>query len=285
MLNSIQSFTTAFADLAWGPWLLWLLLGGGFYFLVRSRFTPFRYLGHAIDLIRGKYDNPDHPGHINHFSALSAALAGTIGMGNIAGVALAIKIGGPGAIFWMWMTAILGIATKFFTCTLAVMYRGKDDAGELQGGPMYVIREGLPKRFHFLAFFFAIVGMVGCLPALQANQLIQIFRDLVFIEQGIIAPGADPFLLQLKQRHLISCPHRHGDFWWAASDCTHRFGIGALHGRVVLSRHYFCVVIKRGTSARCLWLYPKRRIHRGSSRWWQLVGNDDLRRTTGRLQQ
>ena len=197
MLDTFQSFTTAFADLAWGPWLLWLLLGGGFYFLVRARFTPFRYLGHAIDLLRGKYDNPDHPGHISHFSALSAALAGTIGMGNIAGVALAIKIGGPGAIFWMWMTAILGIATKFFTCTLAVMYRGKDDAGELQGGPMYVIREGLPKRFHFLAFFFAIVGMVGCLPALQANQLIQIFRDLVFLEQGILAPGADPFYYNL----------------------------------------------------------------------------------------
>ena len=197
MLDTFQSITTTFADLAWGPWLLWLLLGGGFYFLVRSRFTPFRYLGHAIDLIRGKYDDPNHPGHINHFSALSAALAGTIGMGNIAGVALAIKIGGPGAIFWMWMTAILGIATKFFTCTLAVMYRGKDDAGELQGGPMYVIREGLPKRFHFLAFFFAIVGMVGCLPALQANQLIQIFRDLVFFEQGIIAPGADPFYYNL----------------------------------------------------------------------------------------
>ncbi len=204
MLDTFQSFTTAFADLAWGPWLLWLLLGGGFYFLVRARFTPFRYLGHAIDLLRGKYDNPDHPGHISHFSALSAALAGTIGMGNIAGVALAIKIGGPGAIFWMWMTAILGIATKFFTCTLAVMYRGKDDAGELQGGPMYVIREGLPKRFHFLAFFFAIVGMVGCLPALQANQLIQIFRDLVFFEQGIIAPGADPFYYNLGSGIILA---------------------------------------------------------------------------------
>ena len=203
MLDTFQSFTTAFADLAWGPWLLWLLLGGGFYFLVRARFTPFRYLGHAIDLLRGKYDNPDHPGHISHFSALSAALAGTIGMGNIAGVALAIKIGGPGAIFWMWMTAILGIATKFFTCTLAVMYRGKDDAGELQGGPMYVIREGLPKRFHFLAFFFAIVGMVGCLPALQANQLIQIFRDLVFLEQGILAPGADPFYYNLGSSGIV----------------------------------------------------------------------------------
>ena len=77
MLDTFQSITTTFADLAWGPWLLRLLLGGGFYFLVRSRFTPFRYLGHAIDLIRGKYDDPNHPGHINHFSALSAALAGT----------------------------------------------------------------------------------------------------------------------------------------------------------------------------------------------------------------
>ena len=110
-------------------------------------------------------------------------------MGNIAGVALAIQIGGPGAIFWMWMTAILGIATKFFTCSLAVMYRGYDDKGELQGGPMYVIREALPKRWHFLASLFAIVGLVGCLPALQSNQLIQIFRDLVMIEQGFLSPN------------------------------------------------------------------------------------------------
>lgn len=197
MLDTIHVITTRFADLAWGPWLLWLLLGGGVYFLVLSRFTPFRYLLHALDLIRGKYDNPDDPGHINHFSALSAALAGTIGMGNIAGVALAIKIGGPGAIFWMWMTAVLGIATKFFTCSLAVMYRGKDDAGELQGGPMYVIREGLPKNMRFLAYFFAVVAMIGCLPVLQSNQLIQIIRDLVFIDQGLLGAQEDPFYFNL----------------------------------------------------------------------------------------
>ena len=197
MLDTINLITTRFADLAWGPWLLWLLLGGGFYFLVLSRFTPFRYLRHAFDLIRGKYDNPNDPGHINHFSALSAALAGTIGMGNIAGVALAIQIGGPGAIFWMWMTAILGIATKFFTCSLAVMYRGKDDAGELQGGPMYVIREALPKNMHFLAYFFAIVAMIGCLPVLQSNQLIQIIRDLIFIDQGLLGADQDPFYFNL----------------------------------------------------------------------------------------
>jgi AGCS family alanine or glycine:cation symporter len=158
MLDTIHLVTTLFATYAWGPWLLCLLLGGGVYFLLISKFAPFMHLGHALDLVRGKYNNPNDPGHITHFSALSAAMAGTIGMGNIAGVALAIKIGGPGAIFWMWVTAIIGIATKFFTCSLAVMYRGQDDTGALQGGPMYVIRQGLPRRWHFLASMFAIVG-------------------------------------------------------------------------------------------------------------------------------
>ena len=196
-MDTINRLTTTFADLAWGPWLLALLIGGGFAFLVYSRFTPFAYLGHAVDLIRGKYDNPDDPGHINHAKALSAALAGTIGMGNIAGVALAISIGGPGCIFWMWMTAILGMATKFFTCSLAVMFRGKDSAGEVQGGPMYVIREALPKKYHFLAYWFAIFGVIASLPALQSNQLIQIFRDLVFVEYGLVEAGADTTALNL----------------------------------------------------------------------------------------
>jgi AGCS family alanine or glycine:cation symporter len=197
MLERIEAITTTLADLAWGPWLLVLLLGGGIYFLIRSHFTPFRYLPHAIELLRGRYDNTADPGHISHFKALSTALAGTIGMGNIAGVALAITIGGPGAIFWMWMTAVVGMATKFFTCSLAVMYRGRDSNGELQGGPMYVIREGLPKRLHWLAYMFAIVGAIGALPALQSNQLIQIFRDLVLIESGWLSVDADPFHFNL----------------------------------------------------------------------------------------
>ena len=204
MLDTIQYITTQFANYAWGPWLLCLLLGGGFYFLIRSRFASFFYLRHALDLVRGKFDNPNDPGHINHFSALTAAMAGTIGMGNIAGVALAIQIGGPGAIFWMWMTAILGIATKFFTCSLAVMYRGYDDNGELQGGPMYVIREALPKRWHFLASIFAVVGLIGCLPALQSNQLIQIFRDLVMIDQGLLSADEDPFIFNLTSGIVLA---------------------------------------------------------------------------------
>ena len=204
MLDTIQYITTQFANYAWGPWLLCLLLGGGFYFLACSKFAPFFYLRHAVDLVRGKYDNPNDPGHISHFSALTAAMAGTIGMGNIAGVALAIQIGGPGAIFWMWITAILGIATKFFTCSLAVMYRGYDDNGELQGGPMYVIREALPKRWHFLATVFAVVGLIGCLPALQSNQLIQIFRDLVMVDQGLLGADEDPFMFNLSSGIVLA---------------------------------------------------------------------------------
>ena len=196
MLQQIELVTSGFADLAWGPWLLVLLLGGGTFFLYKSRLAPFRYLGHGVHLLLGRFDSQTDPGHISHFKALSAALAGTIGMGNIAGVALAIKIGGPGAIFWMWMTAILGIATKFFTCSLAIMYRGKDSAGNLQGGPMYVIREGLPKKYHFLAYFFAITAMIGCLPVLQSNQLIQIIREVIAPEVGLTVT-ADPIMFNL----------------------------------------------------------------------------------------
>ncbi|MEZ5560334.1 MAG: alanine/glycine:cation symporter family protein [Pseudomonadales bacterium] len=197
MLEQFQIYAKAFASYAWGPWLLVLLLGGGLFFLLYTRLAPFRHLPHAIDLLRGRYNRGDDPGQITHFEALSAALAGTIGMGNIAGVALAISIGGPGAIFWMWMTAILGIATKFFTCTLAVMYRGYDSAGELQGGPMYVIREGLHRRWHFLAYVFAIFGLIGALPVLQANQLVQIIRDVLFVGNGWLPAEGDHFSFNL----------------------------------------------------------------------------------------
>jgi Na+/alanine symporter len=98
-------------------------------------------------VLLGRYDTPDAAGEISHRQALAAALSNTMGLGNIAGVALAIVAGGPGAVFWMWISAIVGIATKFFTCSLGVMYRGTDSLGNLQGGPMYVIREALPKPF------------------------------------------------------------------------------------------------------------------------------------------
>ncbi|HKJ31661.1 MAG TPA: alanine/glycine:cation symporter family protein [Balneolales bacterium] len=167
--------------------LLILLLGGGLFFMVYSGFAPFRYLKHALNVLRGKYDDPDDPGDINHFQALSSALAATLGMGNISGVAVAIVMGGPGALFWMWVSAFVGMASKFFTCTLAIMYRGKDSKGELQGGPMYVIREGLGKKWIPLAQFFAVAGFLGCLPMFQANQLTEILRDVVLIPAGFVS--------------------------------------------------------------------------------------------------
>lgn len=154
--------------------------------MIYSRFLPFRYLGHAVNVLRGKYDDPNEPGDISHFEALSSALAATVGMGNIGGVAVAITMGGPGALFWMWVSAFVGMATKFFTCSLSIMYRGKDSAGKVQGGPMYVIEEGLGKKWKPLAVFFAIAGLFGPLPVFQANQLTQIVRDVVLIPNGII---------------------------------------------------------------------------------------------------
>ena len=164
------------ASAVWTP-VLFLIIFGGLFFLFYSRFVPYKYFGHSIAILRGKYDNPDHPGQISAYQALSTALASTVGMGNIAGVAVAISLGGPGALFWMWVTAFVGMATNFFTSTLAVMYRGKDSAGEIQGGPMYVIREALGKKWRPLAVLFSFCCLVGCLPIFQANQLTQLIVD------------------------------------------------------------------------------------------------------------
>ncbi len=168
--------------------LLILLVGGGLFFFAYSGLVPFRYFGHALNVLSGKYDKSTDPGDINHFQALSTALASTVGMGNISGVAVAITTGGPGAVFWMWVSAFVGMATKFFTCSLAVMYRKKDEKGDLQGGPMYVITEGLGKNWRPLAIFFSLAGMIGVLPLFQANQLTQAVRDLYLIPAGIDHP-------------------------------------------------------------------------------------------------
>ncbi|HOX83298.1 MAG TPA: amino acid carrier protein [Chryseolinea sp.] len=173
------------SDIATGVWtpVLFLLILGGLFFFFYSRFIPYKYFGHAIAILRGKYDNPNDPGQISAYEALSTALASTVGMGNIAGVAAAISIGGPGALFWMWIAAFVGMSTNFFTSSLAIMYRGKDSAGVVQGGPMYVIREALGKKWYPLAALFCVCAMVGCLPIFQANQLTQVIIDI-----GVTSP-------------------------------------------------------------------------------------------------
>lgn len=176
-MELFDRFWTAAVDIAWGLPLVILLISAGIYFTIAGKFTPFRGIKHAINILRGKYDDPDDPGEISHFQALSSALSATIGMGNIAGVAIAVSIGGPGAIFWMWVAGIVGMSTKFFTCTLATMYRKKDERGIDQGGPMYYIEVGLGKYFKPLAIAFAVCGMVGCLAMFQINQLSGLMKN------------------------------------------------------------------------------------------------------------
>jgi len=188
-MTQIEAAIAAYVNFMWGLPLVILLVGGGFFFMLHSRLRHFRYFRHSFDLLRGKFndDSDSIGGDISHFLALATALAGTMGLGNITGVAVALTVGGPGAIFWMWVTAIVGISTKFYTATLAIMYRGIDDAGRLHGGPMYIIREGLAKKWLPLAWLFAAAGMVGTLPVFQVNQLVQIIRDTVAIPNGLTA--------------------------------------------------------------------------------------------------
>ncbi|WP_051084007.1 alanine/glycine:cation symporter family protein [Gilvimarinus chinensis] len=177
----------------WGLPLIFLLVGGGLFFVIYSRALPYRYFGHGFAILSGRYDNSSDKGTLSHFQALATALSGTLGLGNIAGVALAITAGGPGAVFWMWLTAIVGIATKFFTATAAVKYRGEDSLGQLQGGPMYVIREGLGKKWLWLAAFFALAGLCGTQPVFQINQLVAMLRTSV----------AYPLNLASETNHLL----------------------------------------------------------------------------------
>jgi AGCS family alanine or glycine:cation symporter len=184
-LKELNSLISEMASAAWGLPLLILLIGGGLYLLLRIEFLPFRYLGHAVAVLRGKYDSENDAGEITHFQALTTALSATVGMGNIAGVAVAIAIGGPGAVFWMWVSAVIGMSTKFFTATLAILYRGKDSEGKIQGGPMYFITEGLGRKWMPLAVFFSIAGLVGALPVFNVNQLTQAINFVLLEPAGL----------------------------------------------------------------------------------------------------
>ncbi len=176
--NAIGNGIAAFSDFVCGYPLFFLLIGGGLFFLFYSKFAPLRYYGRAIAALRVKEEGA--AGQISSFEALTSAIAATVGMGNIAGVAVALSIGGPGAIFWMWVSAVVGMATKFFEGTVAVMYKGKDDAGETQGGPMYMIVEGLGRKWKPLAVFFSCFGLIGTLCVMQANQLTESVTTLFF---------------------------------------------------------------------------------------------------------
>ncbi|MGR9092291.1 MAG: alanine/glycine:cation symporter family protein [Gammaproteobacteria bacterium] len=161
----------------WGLPLVFMLFAAGAYFTLLSRLIPLRRAGHAFAVLTGRFDRSNDPGEISHFQALSTALSATIGMGNIAGVAVAIVTGGSGAVFWMWVAGALGMATKYFSCTLSCLYRKRDADGVWQGGPMYYIELGMGARYKPLAIMFALCGMIGCLGIFQANQLANLVEN------------------------------------------------------------------------------------------------------------
>ena len=157
--------------------VVWLVFGALF-FTFRMKFINFRGFKHALSLVRGDYDDPEDKGEVSHFQALTTALSATVGLGNIAGVAIAISVGGPGATFWMIVAGLLGMSSKFVECTLGVKYRKLDENGEVSGGPMYYLRDGLAKYNmpiigKILAVMFAILcigGSFGGGNMFQANQ-------------------------------------------------------------------------------------------------------------------
>jgi len=152
------------------PWMVVILLGVGLFTTVQLRFIQLRRLGHALKAVAGRYDNPEDDGDVSHFQALSTALSATVGIGNIAGVAIAIHWGGPGALFWMWVTAVFGMALKYAECTLSLRYRNFDSQGNVSGGPMYYIQKGLGRRWKPMAIFFAVCAVVASFGGGNMNQ-------------------------------------------------------------------------------------------------------------------
>lgn len=168
--ENLGQYIVTVADFLCGYPLFFLLIGGGLYLFIASGAVSIRRLPESIQALRNKNVDPSK-GQISSAQALVSAVAGTVGLGNIAGVAIALVVGGPGAIFWMWMSALVGMCTKYHEGSLAIMYKGKGKDGSPRGGIMYIIEGALGRKWKPVAVFFAIAGMFGTLCIINANQL------------------------------------------------------------------------------------------------------------------
>ncbi|WP_077210880.1 alanine/glycine:cation symporter family protein [Bacillus dakarensis] len=174
---SFQDWIDKISGLVWGPPLLILIVGTGLYLTFRIGFLQFRALPYSLKLAFSRNQDKRSDGDISHFQALMTALAATVGTGNIAGVATAVFLGGPGAVFWMWITALVGMATKYAEAVLAVKYRVQDENGEMSGGPMYYLERGLGQKW--LGVLFAIFGAVaafGIGNMVQSNSVADVVK-------------------------------------------------------------------------------------------------------------
>lgn len=180
MLQTIEQVTGDFVGLVWGLPLVFSLVISGVIFTLFFGFPQIRFFKHAIEIIMGKYDDPKDKGEISHFQALCAALSATVGLGNIAGVAVAISIGGPGAVFWLWVAGFIGMCTKFTEVCLSLKYRHISEKGTVHGGPMFVIKNALPKSFAPLAWlyaFFVMLSSFGAGNMFQSNQMAAVLKS------------------------------------------------------------------------------------------------------------
>ncbi len=169
-------------DFVWGPAMILLLTGTGFYLTLKLGFIQIKGFPHSFALVSGLHSKKDEEGEVSHYQALSAALAATIGTGNIAGVATAIAAGGPGAVFWMWVTAFVGMATKFAEATLAQKYRKISEDGSISGGPMYYLEYGLKARWAGMLFAaLTVTASFGIGNMVQANSVAKPLEDLAGI--------------------------------------------------------------------------------------------------------
>ncbi|MGB8275802.1 MAG: amino acid carrier protein, partial [Alphaproteobacteria bacterium] len=189
-MAEIETFLSEVSGFVWGPVMLALLLGTGVYLTVGLRFIPVRKLAYAVGLLvsgRRDHGRAKARGEISPFQALMVAVSGQVGTGNIAGVATAIFFGGPGAIFWMWITALVGMATQYSEALLAVHYRSRTEEGHYVGGPMHYIQKGLHRRWHWLAPLFALFGTVaafGIGNAVQANSVAHVFEEWLTVPRA-----------------------------------------------------------------------------------------------------
>ncbi len=175
ILSAFEAFVDKGSEYVWEtpeafPWLVALLLAAGIFTTFRMGWVQIRQLKHAINVIRGKFDDPADAGDINHFQALTTALSATVGIGNIGGVAIGIHYGGPGILFWLWVSGVFGMALKYAECTLSMHYRTFDDKGNASGGPMYYIERGLGRKWKWMAVLFAFLAIVCSFGSGNMNQ-------------------------------------------------------------------------------------------------------------------
>lgn len=196
-MGTVQAWVSSLNSFVWGPFLLVLILGTGLFLQVRLGLMPIRHLGAGFQLLwRGRRGDRGAAGEITPYAALMTCLCATVGVGNIAGVATAIALGGPGAVFWMWMTALVGMATKYGEVVLGVHYREIDEHGRAVGGPMYAIKNGLGRRWAWLGAAFALFGGLagfGIGNMVQSNTIASALNNTFGLDTAVV--GAVIFVL------------------------------------------------------------------------------------------